>query len=116
MNLPGFTAENSLQSNGHYRAMPGAFAGFTNLRGVVPQLPIGFCQANCDRISDSFLRSVCNLNCLDSGGSGGGGVGGGGHVCRPACGRCYPNEDSPTGLSRLCILRNCEDVERPCRR
>ena len=108
MNLPGFTAETSLQSHGHYRAMAGAS---TTLRGVVPQLPIGFCQANCDSISDPFMRSVCNLNCLAEGGDG---VGRHHPLCLPQCGRCLPNEDSPTGRSRLCILRNCADVDRPC--
>lgn len=113
MNLPGFTAETSLQSNGHYRTMVGA-GGFTTMSGVVPQLPIGFCMANCDRIGDDFMRSVCNLNCLGGGGNGGGG-GPSQHLCTPRCSRtCYPNEDSPTGRSRLCILRNCEDVERAC--
>jgi len=112
MNLPGFTAETSLQSSGHYRTMVGASVSSANVRGVVPQLPIGFCMANCDRIGDDFMRSVCNLNCL--GGGGGGGFGGGGPLCRPQCGRCLPNEDSPTGRSRLCILRNCDDVDRAC--
>lgn len=114
MNLPGFTAETSLQVHGHYRTMSGAAGGFTNPRGVVPQLPIGFCQANCDAISDSFMRSVCELQCLDSAGAGGGGRVGGRHVCVPQCGRCLPDSDSPTGRSKLCILRNCNDVDRPC--
>ena len=112
MNLPGFTAESALQLNGHYRAMVGPSAGFTNLRGVVPQLPIGFCQANCDSISDPLLNSVCKINCMGSGGTGG--VGHTGHLCTPRCGRCLKDEDSPTGRSKLCILRNCNDVDRPC--
>lgn len=113
MNLPGFTAETSLGLSGHYRATAGGFGGFANLPAVMPQLPIGFCQANCDMIQDPFMSAVCKLQCLDGGGGSGGG-GGGGQVCRPACGRCLPDEDSPTGRSKLCILRNCDDVSRAC--
>jgi hypothetical protein len=114
MNLPGFTAESALHLNGNYRAMTGPSTGFRNLRGVVPQLPIGFCQANCDAIGDPFLSSVCRLNCLGSNGAGGGGGGRRPPLCVPQCGRCLPNEDSPTGRSKFCILRNCNDVDRPC--
>ena len=111
MNLPGFTAESALHLNGHYRAMAGPAA---NLSGVVPQLPIGFCHANCDAISDPLLSSVCKLNCM----GGNGGVGGGGgprpHLCVPQGGKCMADPDSRTGRSKLCILRNCNDVDRPC--
>src|SRR5215831_14663281 len=114
MNLPGFTAETSLRSaSGTYRSMAGHSFGSTSQ--VLPQLPIGFCQANCDRIQDPFLRTVCELQCFSQGGGGGtGGGGGGGQVCRPQCGRCLPDSDSPTGRSKLCILRNCNDVTRSC--
>jgi hypothetical protein len=113
MNMPGFTAEISLHpSRVYYQATTGfhrmAYAGI-----VSPQLPVGFCQANCDRIGDPFMRSVCELRCLDSDGGGGGG-GGGGQVCRPSCGRCLPDPDSRTGKSKLCMLRNCDTVDRAC--
>lgn len=116
MNLPGFTAETSLQAHGHYRTIGGTAGGFANATGVVPQLPIGFCQANCDHISDDFLRTVCELNCFSGGGTGGGGGAGGGgsHLCTPRCGRCLPDPDSRTGRSKFCILRNCNDVQRAC--
>jgi hypothetical protein len=112
MNLPGFTAETSLRSGGNiYRSMGGHSLG--SMSQVLPQLPIGFCQANCDRIQDPFLHSVCELQCLDQGGGGGTG-GGGGQVCRPQCGRCLPDSESPTGRSKFCLLRNCDDVTRAC--
>src|SRR5262245_57478555 len=112
MNLPGFTAETSLQLPGStYRSMAGPAYG--SLSQVLPQLPIGFCQANCDRIQDPFLRSVCELQCFSQGGGGGTG-GGGGQVCRPQCGRCLRDADSPTGRSKLCLLRNFDDVTRAC--
>src|SRR5258705_9201107 len=113
MSLPGFTAETSLQlAGGTYRSVGGMSSGLVS--GVLPQLPIGFCQANCDRIIDPFLSAVCRLQCLDQGGGGPGGGGGGGQVCRPGCGRCLPDSESPTHRSKTCILRNCDDVQRAC--
>ena len=73
MNIPGFTADVSLyKTNGHYRiaSTPNNLVGS---RRVLPQLPIGFCMANCDHIQDDFMRTVCNMGCLEQGGGGGGG-------------------------------------------
>ncbi len=98
MNMPGFTAEASLyNTGGHYR-MAGAPNHLVGSRGVLPQLPIGFCMADCDFIhrDDPFLASVCKLGCFgqqDGGGTGGGGGGGGGGngsglvcaKCKAAC-------------------------------
>ena len=114
MNIPGFSAEASLHQSGSYYAA-NATNNHSSYGGVVvPQLPIGFCQANCDRIQDPFLSAVCRLQCLGQGGGGGGVGGGGGQVCRPGCGRCLPDDESPTGRSKTCILRNCDDVSRAC--
>jgi hypothetical protein len=112
MNLPGFTADATLyKTNVNYKTVGSHFV--TVGHGVVPQLPIGFCQANCDHISDPFLREVCNLQCMDQGGGGGGG-GGGGEFCRPACGPCHPDPDSPTGRYKTCVKRNCDTYDVRC--
>src|SRR6266545_2726122 len=108
MNMPGYTAEASLATaRGFYRT---ARAGSDSLpgQGVLPQLPIGFCQANCAP-DDLF----CVLRCLDQGG-GGSGPRPPTPRCRPACGPCLPDEDSLTGRSRLCIKANCNDYTRRC--
>ena len=66
MNMPGFTAEKSIyRTSDHYRAISNTRNDARSSREVLPQLPIGFCQANCDSIQDSFLRSVCVLRCFD---------------------------------------------------
>ena len=112
MNMPGFKAEASLyKTSGHYR-MAGTPNDLVGSRGVLPQLPIGFCQANCDAISDPFLRTVCELQCADQGGCGGGG-GGGGQFCRPGCGPCRRVTGKP-GRWKTCIRRNCDDYEVRC--
>lgn len=109
MNIPGFTADASLyKTSGHYR-----IAGTTNdlvgSQGVLPQLPIGFCMANCDHIQDDFTRTVCNLRCFEQGGGGGGT----GPVCRPSCSSCRPVPGLP-GRWRTCINRNCDEREVRC--
>jgi hypothetical protein len=114
MNMPGFTAETSLyNTSGHYRAMAGTPNDLIGSGGVLPQLPIGFCMADCDFTypNDSFLSSVCKLGCF---GDGGGGGGGGGEHCRPTCGQCQPDPGSPTGRSKPCIKSNCDDYDKPC--
>ena len=112
MNMPGFNAEASLgKTNGSYR-MVGSRNNSGGSRGVLPQLPIGFCMANCDHIQDDFMRSVCNLNCLGQGGGGGGG-GGGAPTCRPGCSTCKPVAGQP-GRWKTCIRRNCDDYEVRC--
>jgi hypothetical protein len=59
MKLPGFTADSALckTTRTYISSSPSFITAGTH--GVLPQLPIGFCQANCDHISDPFLRSVC---------------------------------------------------------
>lgn len=116
MKMPGFTAQASLyMASGYFRKAEtrNPLAGNGD---VLPQLPIGFCQANCDSINDDFLRSVCELRCSEDQGGGGGG-GGGGHpvICKPKCGPCRADESSSTGGFQTCIKPNCDDYDRPCR-
>jgi hypothetical protein len=47
------------------------------------------------------------INCYPMGG-------GGEPFCRPTCGPCQADSDSPTGRSRFCLRRNCDDYTRPC--
>ncbi|WHZ16086.1 MAG: hypothetical protein OJF52_002935 [Nitrospira sp.] len=113
MKLPGFTAGSTLyKTTRTYNSIGRSFVTPGN-HGVLLQLPIGFCQANCDHISDPFLRSVCNLQCFDQGG-GGGGAGRGGQFCRPGCGPCHRDPDSPTGRYKTCVKRNCDTYDVRC--
>ena len=69
MNMPGFTAETSLyKTSGHYR-MAGTPGDLLGSREVLPQLPIGFCMADCEftHPNDSILREHCKLGCLEGG-------------------------------------------------
>src|SRR5215510_4171728 len=80
MNLPGFSADATLyKTKVNYNTTSSHF-GTAGSYAVLPQLPIGFCQANCDRIQDPFLRQVCELRCFEQTGGGGGG----GQVLRDA--------------------------------
>ena len=40
--------------------------------------------------------------------------GGGGERCRPGCGPCQSDPDSPTGRSRFCVRADCSDYTRRC--
>jgi len=88
LSLPGFSAEAALyRSSGSYRAVGGS-VGHSAKRSILPQLPIGFCMAECDYTQgDPFSRDVCKLGCLggDPGGSGGGGPTSPGEL---VCGPC----------------------------
>jgi len=92
--MPGLTATASIyRTSGRYRTAGGPkdTVGGT---AVLPQLPIGFCMADCDSsyADDPFLASVCKLRCFDQEGGGGGGTGGGGgnggHWLALECRRC----------------------------
>ncbi len=110
--IPGFTANASLyKTSGHYRTA-GTPNDLVGNREILPQLPIGFCMANCDRIQDDFMRTVCNVGCFDQGGGGGGG-GIPEPVCRPSCSSCR-RVPGLSGRWRTCITRNCDDYERSC--
>src|SRR6266496_2615508 len=81
-----------------------------------------FYQPAATHFGDSFGKSAvvqpelrktdyeCVHDCLEAGG----GDGGGGEVCRPECGPCYNDPDSPTGRSRTCVTANCETYDRQC--
>lgn len=116
MNIPGLTAEASLYRTNGYSWMAGTRAAMANSREVLPQLPIGFCQANCDQIQDDFLRTVCEIRCSEQGSGGGDGVGSGhqDHLCRPGCGPCQHDPSSSSGRSRTCIKSSCDDFTRKC--
>jgi hypothetical protein len=109
-NIPGYTAEASLYSSGQFYQAIRASGALPVSRGVLPQLPIGFCQAEC-----SPGDYQCLFDCMggrDGGGDGGGG--GGGEHCSPACGPCYPDPDSPMGGFRTCVDYNCNTHDRQC--
>jgi hypothetical protein len=113
MNMPELTAESSLyRSSAFYRS---ARASGVLRDKILPQLPIGFCMANCDRIQDDFMRSVCELRCFDQQGGGGGGGGGGGQHCTPSCGPCVQDPESPLGGFKTCIKTNCDSYDVACR-
>ena len=105
---PGFTAEISLDRSQHVYAV-NPYSG--DLRGsgaVRPQLrSTGFCQANC-----SPGDYLCLFSCMEEGG--GGGFEPPTPRCRPGCGPCQGDPDSPTGRSRLCIQADCETYDRQC--
>ena len=115
MNIPGFTGETSLyKTRGHYRAMASTPSVSVGGRGVLPQLPTGFCWANCDQQYPigTLEHTICLFGCMEGPGGGDGGGGGGGEPrphCRPRCTPCL-------GGSRTCLLGNCEEIEIPCGR
>ena len=115
LNIPGFTASASLNNTGgHFRKAEtrNALAGNDD---VLPQLPMGFCMANCDSIEDDFMRTVCEMQCSEDQGGGGGGGGGHPQICKPTCGPCNADDSSPTGGYQTCIKTNCDDYDRQCR-
>jgi hypothetical protein len=124
MNLPGFTAENSLHStNGHYCAMAGVSNSLPDGRGVLPQLPrqvgllncLGQCGFNADRRDYSTCADLCFWkDFVGQGGSRGGRGGQDGLSCRPGCGACFPDGDSRTGRSKSCISFRCTHYDSPC--
>ena len=107
MNMPGLTAGASLyNASGRYRIPARSTA--TRAARVMPQLPIGFCMANCD--NDDY---VCKFRCLEQGDPGGP------HSppqeqCRPGCGPCLRDSESTTGRSKTCIRRNCDHYTLRC--
>jgi hypothetical protein len=115
MNMPGFSAQAALaRTRGRYRRF-GHGASMDSTGRVTAQLPIGFCQANCDRIQDDFMRTVCEMQCMDQGGGGTDpGGGGGGTFCRPKCQTCRRDPESSSGRSRSCINRDCDTYTLEC--
>ena len=117
LNMPGFTAQASLYKAGWHLRMAATQDSWVGKGDVLPQLPMGFCMANCDSIEDDFMRTVCEMRCSEDQGGGGGGGGGGGHpvICKPQCGPCRADDSSSTGGFQTCIKPNCDDYDRPCR-
>ena len=111
MNLPGFSAEASLYKSVRQYRMAGTRK--PGSRGVLPQLPIGFCMADCDFTEhDPLSNAACKFDCL--GQSDGGGPGGpGDQVCTPGCTPCR-RVAGKTGRWKTCITRNCDDREVRC--
>ena len=111
--MPGFTAEASLyKSTRQYRRM-GNPAAVARSRGVLPQLPIGFCMADCDfNETDPLSNAVCKFGCLDQQ-DGGAGGGPGDLTCKPSCSRCSRVPGQP-GRWKTCIDRRCNDREVRC--
>ena len=106
MNMPTFTAEASLYATRRrYRA---ASAPSWGPSGVVPQLPIGFCMAECDEHeTDPLSNAACKFGCMGGGGGGGVGGGPGDPGCRPGCGPCRRGR-------RTCINADCDSREVRC--
>jgi len=125
INIPGFNAESSLnKTSGHYLAIAGTPHVFAGGREVLPQLPRQIkllqCLGACGYNADSADYSTCTDRCFwddfvgGGGGGGGGNGGGGGQHCRPECGPCYDDPDSPTGRSKTCIKANCDTYDKQC--
>jgi hypothetical protein len=121
MTLPGFAADASLYKTSAQYWMAGTPNDLVGSREILPQLPIGFCMADCDftHPSDPFLADVCKLGCLGGGdgggGNGGGGDGGGGEPhCRPKCTPCRSDLESETGRSKTCVSLDCESNKVSC--
>jgi hypothetical protein len=95
MNLPKFTAEQSLYG-----------------KVVQPQLR----KTDYECVHDCLEAGggdICNFFCTENVDDGGGG--GGGQTCRPGCGPCLPDPDSPMGGFRTCVKYDCDTYDSPCR-
>jgi hypothetical protein len=69
MNMPGFSAEASLYRSVRQYRMAGTRK--PGSRGVLPQLPIGFCMADCDFTEhDPLSNAACKFDCLGQDGGG----------------------------------------------
>jgi len=99
MSMPGFMAETSLYTSTARYVGRSTHAGAAELHGVTPQLPAGFCMADCDQQFEwgSLDNAVCKFGCMggDEGGGGGGGGGGGPSdcaLCYRSCARKPPRQ------------------------
>lgn len=106
MNMAGFTAEASLhKSSGHYR-MAGTPNDLVGSRGVLPQLPIDLCLADCDFTyhDNPFGRDFCRNVCQNMGGGGGGGPS---EPPEPRCGPCIRGQ-------QRCVIPGVGSYSAPC--
>jgi len=115
MKMPGFSGEASLYT---YRSTAPPCCGDSfgispDRRAVVePQLR----KTDYECVHDCLEAGggdMCNFFCTENVDDGGGG-GGGGQSCRPECGPCHSDLDSPTGRSRTCVRADCETYDRQC--
>jgi len=109
MNMPGFTAEASLSKQGKFYRLPATYV--SDSFGVQPQLR----KTDFECVHDCLEAGggdICNFFCTENVDPGGGG--GGGQQCRPSCGPCKRDPESPSGRSRFCINAKCDDFTRRC--
>jgi hypothetical protein len=112
MNMPGFNADSSLykaSKSQRWRA-----PHFNHSFGVQPQLRKTDyeCVHDCLEAGGPESLDMCNFFCTENVDDGGGG--GGGEQCRPGCGPCHSDPDSPTGRSQTCVRADCETYDRQC--
>lgn len=107
MNMPGFTAETAIYSSGRQYVGRSAF-GAAQSDGVTPQLPPGFCMADCDQQYDwgSIDNAVCKFDCM--GGDGGGG-GGGGDSGPSDCALCLRSCARKPAARRKACRQDCRE-------
>ena len=111
MSMPGFNAEGSVYKSSRYyigRPTSGALGASV---GITPQLPIGFCMAECD---DQYQwgtldNQVCKFGCMDAG-SGGGGGGGGGGGDLSDCALCRKGCQNKFGAQKTKCLNRCKTL------
>ncbi len=109
VNMPGFTAEASLSKQGKFYRLPATYV--SDSFGVQPQLR----KTDYECVHDCLEAGggdICNFFCTENVDPDVGG--GGGQQCRPSCGPCKRDPDSPSGRSRLCINAKCDDFTRRC--
>ena len=109
MNMPGFTAEASLSKQGKFYRLPATYV--SDSFGVQPQLR----KTDFECVHDCLEAGggdICNFFCTENVDPGGGG--GGGQQCRPSCGPCKRDPESPSGRSRFCSNAKCDDFTRRC--
>jgi hypothetical protein len=109
MNMPGFTGETSLyKTRGHYCAMASTPTGLAGGR-VLPQLPIGWCMADCDEQYPwgSIDNWACKYGCVGAGTDGGGGGGGPSEPPEPVCGPCIRGRQH-------CVIPGRGSYSAPC--
>ena len=118
MRTPGFNAGASLYKSSRCyigRTTSGALSAsmvWGDSIGVVqPQLR----KTDFECVHDCLEAGggdICNFFCTENVDPSGGG--GGGQQCRPSCGPCKRDPESPSGRSRFCINAKCDDFTRRC--
>ena len=116
MKMPGFSGEASLYT---YRSTAppyfGASFGVSADRSALVQPQ--FRKTDYECVHDCLEAGggdMCNFFCTENVDDTGGG--GGGEQCRPGCGPCYSDPDSPTGRSQTCVRADCETYDKQCGR